>query len=99
MKIFYFIFILISFSYSQDVSFEIIPKQKIDNFFIPNKKPELKLQIIMNQKVKINGEWYKVGNKILDYQLTKIDYMGVELKNNQNTFYLKIRSSKIRALD
>jgi len=38
---------------------------------IHHRKP-IKLQIILNQKVKISDNWYKVGDKIRGYKISKI---------------------------
>ncbi len=49
------------------------------------------LQAIVNHRAKINGSWYKVGDKIDDFTLASIGGSGVFLKNNEFKKRLMLR--------
>ena len=55
------------------------------------------LQAIVNDRAKINGKWYKLGEKIDDFTLSSIQSSGVFLKNNEfkKRLTLRKRNEKI----
>ncbi len=50
------------------------------------------LSIIMNKTARINGKWYKIGEKISGYKIVKINSYSVQLTKNKKTFLLSTRS-------
>jgi hypothetical protein len=54
-------------------------------------KKVYELQAIVNNRVKINGKWYKVGEKIDDFTFVSIVGNGVFLKNNEFKKRLTLR--------
>lgn len=51
----------------------------------------LVLQALLNEKVKINGQWLGIGDKISGYTLQEIKRNGVILKNRTHTLALHLR--------
>ncbi|SMC09633.1 hypothetical protein [Nitratiruptor tergarcus] len=51
---------------------KIIKKQKVAKKK-PKRRIHLKLYSIFNNRAKINGKWYTIGNTIYGYRLVKID--------------------------
>ena len=49
------------------------------------------LQAIVNHRAKINGSWYKIGDKIDDFTLASIGRSGVFLKNSEFKKRLTLR--------
>ena len=49
------------------------------------------LQAIMNDRAKINGKWYKLGDKIDDFTLATIQSSGVFLQNSDYKKRLTLR--------
>ncbi|PAF54517.1 hypothetical protein BKH42_01000 [Helicobacter sp. 13S00482-2] len=72
----------------------VIPPQKIQNFFHPNLPQKMMLEMILNQKAKINGKWYKKGEYFSKYQIFKIENDKVILKKSNNTLTLHISTQK-----
>jgi len=46
-------------------------------------KAEFDLQAIMNNRAKISGKWYRVGDKVAEYMLAAVQTNGVFLQNNE----------------
>jgi len=65
--------------------------------FIPavNNGIELKIFAIFNNKVNINGKWYKTGDKIESYKIFKITPDKVFLKENNKIIILNIKQLNI----
>ena len=65
---------------------------------IKRKKKEVKLVLnaIFNNKVNINGKWYKVKDKVFDYVIYKILEDKVVLKNGNKIIVLKIRPNILK---
>ena len=59
------------------------------------KELSLKLNAIINDTAFINGRWYKVGESVNDYNITKIDDRKVELKKGKNTMELFLPKGSI----
>jgi len=53
----------------------------------------LSLRIIMNSSVMINGEWYKVGDRISGYKIKKINRNSVLLLKNSKKLLLSTKSN------
>ncbi|PAF52323.1 hypothetical protein [Helicobacter sp. 13S00477-4] len=69
-----------------------IPKQNIPNIFDPQILTKPKLEMIINQKAKINGKWYQIGQIISKYQIIQIEKNFVVLKNKRQILTLKTHS-------
>ncbi|PAF42356.1 hypothetical protein [Helicobacter sp. 11S02596-1] len=69
-----------------------IAKQKIFNMFDSSILQTPKLEIIINQKAKINGKWYQHGQKVSKYHIIAIEQNAVILKNAQQTLKLTTRA-------
>ena len=54
-------------------------------------KAELILQAIMNNRAKISGKWYRVGDKVAEYKLASVQRNGVFLQNNEYKKRLTLR--------
>lgn len=54
-------------------------------------KTEYELQAIMNNRAKISGIWYKLGDKVEDFTLASIQNDGVFLQNNEYKKRLTLR--------
>ncbi|PAF41164.1 hypothetical protein [Helicobacter sp. 11S03491-1] len=65
-----------------------IPKQNIFNIFSPFIIQKPKLEIIINQRAKINGKWYKLHQKFLEYSINEIGKNFVVLENSHQTLTL-----------
>ncbi|HIQ50555.1 MAG TPA: hypothetical protein EYH54_01125 [Nautiliaceae bacterium] len=76
-------------------SFEEDKKKIVDKkiSFIPKKSPVLQIYAIFQNKVNINGRWFKVGDKIYGYKIVKISKKFVLLKKGNIKTYLKILST------
>ena len=73
---------------------KIVIKHKIKK--IKKKKIYLHLQSIFNNKVKINTKWYKLGAKIGNYRIIRIDYkhQSVLLRSNKKLLRLFLAKRK-----
>lgn len=49
------------------------------------------LQAILNKKVKVNGKWYGLYEKIGDFEIVSITSGSILLKNNEEKLTLSIR--------
>ncbi len=54
-------------------------------------QPKYELQAIVNNRAKISGKWYKLGEKVEDFTLSSIKNNGVFLKNNEFKKRLTLR--------
>ena len=54
-------------------------------------KTEFALQAIVNNRAKISGKWYKVGDKINEYTLATVQSGSVFLQNNEYKKRLTLR--------
>jgi len=80
----------------QDIDvFSFNKKENINNEFNSTSKKSLKLQIyaIFQNRVNINGEWFKIGDSIDGYKIVKIDKNFILLKKGNSKKILKISSS------
>lgn len=68
---------------------------KDGNSTIEVKKPTYVLNTIFNDKAKINGKWYKIGNDIDDFKLASIRDKSVIIKNEHSKKELFIRKSNV----
>ena len=57
---------------------------------------KLKIYAIFNNKVNMNGKWYKLGEEINGYKIVKILKNGVVLKKANKYFYLKIKNTILK---
>jgi len=69
----------------------------IESSFIPVVNNEINLNIfaIFNNKVNINGKWYKTGDEVEGYKIFKITSDKIFLKRDNKIIVLKIRQSNI----
>ena len=54
----------------------------------------LSLEAILNKSALINGKWYKIGDSLYGYTITKIDIKSVALIKNKKTTILSTQSKK-----
>jgi len=54
----------------------------------------LTLEAVLNKSVLINGKWYKLGEKVYGYTITKINAKTVELRKYKRTKILSTKSKK-----
>ncbi|GEM_PF-2431417 len=54
-------------------------------------KAQFDLQAIMNNRAKISGKWYKVGDKVDEYTLATVQTGSVFLQNNEFKKRLTLR--------
>jgi hypothetical protein len=59
-----------------------------------NEYNNLKLDAIFNSRAKINGNWYKLGDTILGYEIITISKRDVVLDNGENKIELQIRKKR-----
>lgn len=52
------------------------------------KKSSLSLNMLMNSSAMINGEWYRVGDKVNGYKISKIELRSVLLTKNKKKLLL-----------
>jgi len=55
----------------------------------------LKIFAIFNNKVNINGKWFKLGDYINGYKIIKITSNGIYLMKKSKIIYLKLVSNNI----
>lgn len=55
-------------------------------------KKTLSLSMILNKVAMINGDWYKVGDLVNGYRVTKIDRISVILNNQNRKLILSTKS-------
>ncbi|PAF47220.1 hypothetical protein BKH41_08035 [Helicobacter sp. 12S02232-10] len=72
----------------------VIPKQRIFNIFDSEILGKPKLEMIINQKAKINGKWYQIGQKVSEYQIIQIQKNSIVLKNFKQTLTLYTQFNK-----
>ncbi len=65
-------------------------------YFVVKSNIELKLYAIFNNRVNINGKWYKIGDIIQGYKIIKITYDKVFLKKGNKIFVLEVKNSILR---
>ena len=71
--------------------FIVIKKDEDSNKTVamsPKKQMSFDLSAIINHSAFINGKWYKVGDSMNDYNITKIGDTEVKLENGKNTIEL-----------
>ncbi len=54
-------------------------------------QPKYELQAILNNRAKISGKWYKLGEKVEEFTLSSINNNGVFLKNSEFKKRLTLR--------
>ena len=59
---------------------------------IVKKKRTLSVTMLMNSSAFINGKWYKVGDKVRGYRVSKIDSSSVLLTKNKKKLLLSTNS-------
>ena len=64
---------------------------KNKNIIKPKHRNILRLYGILNNKVKINKKWYKIGSKIDGYKLVKVKNSSVVLKKKRKKIELFLR--------
>ncbi|NPA81426.1 MAG: hypothetical protein GXO31_02335 [Epsilonproteobacteria bacterium] len=64
------------------------------------KKKVLKLLAIFNDKVKINGKWYRLHQKIGEYRISKIakGYVILRDRSEKIKLYLRKKDAKIKII-
>lgn len=60
------------------------------------KKINLHIFAIFNNKININGNWYKKGDIVYDYKIIKVLNNGVVLKKHSKITILKIKESILK---
>jgi len=58
------------------------------------KVAEFRLSAIINNMVKINNRWYKIGSSINNYKITAQNNQCVELQNSSNKIKVCIKKGK-----
>lgn len=81
-----------------------IPHQNIRDFFHSKVYDgDVSLEMILNNKAKINGKWYKKGDRFSKYQIYAVENNHIVLKNSEGLVripiskkldFLKIHSDK-----
>ena len=58
----------------------------------------LKLESVINKNVKINGKWYKEGDRVRQYQITKVasNYILLKSKKKELKLFQNKTNEKIR---
>lgn len=77
----YIFIILMSFCLLNGFEKRAIVPVEIPNVFI---KKTLVLEMIFNDRAKINGEWYRANDVILDFKIKRIDLQNVVLIDRNN---------------
>lgn len=82
----------ISIALAEDLTLRAIsiPHQNIQNFFHSQASSEISVEMILNHKVKINGKWYKKGDKLSKYQIEAIKDDSVILRDSKNALVVPI---------
>ncbi len=62
------------------------------------KLPPLKLESAINKNIKVNGKWYKEGDRIREYTIMKVssDEVYLKSKNRDLKLYLNHKNDKIQ---
>ncbi|HIP44653.1 MAG TPA: hypothetical protein EYG93_04875 [Sulfurospirillum arcachonense] len=68
---------------------------KDGNGTVTIKKPTYTLTAILNNKAKLNGQWYKLHSEIGDFKLVSIRSNSVIIKNEHSKKELFIRKSNV----
>jgi len=72
----------------------VTAKKRKRNSYKKKYKVKLSLSIIMNNKARINSKWYKLGDTLYGYKLTKIDSNRVVLTKRGRTRILSTYTKK-----
>ena len=58
----------------------------------------LKLESVINKNIKINGKWYKEGDRVRQYVILKVssDYILLKSKKKQLKLFQNSKNDKIR---
>lgn len=67
-----------------------IPHQNIWNFFHSKAYGDISVEMIFNNKAKINGKWYKKGDRFLKYQIDKVENNHIVLKDSEGILIMPI---------
>lgn len=67
-----------------------IPHQNIQNFFHSRVYSDISIEMIFNNKAKINGKWYKKGDRFLKYQIDEVENNHIVLKNSKGVLIMPI---------
>lgn len=67
-----------------------IPHQNIQNFFRSKASGDISVEMILNNKAKINGKWYKKGDRFLKYQIYKVENNHIVLKDSEGVVIMPI---------
>lgn len=67
-----------------------IPHQNIQNFFHSRVYGDISIEMIFNNKAKINGKWYKKGDRFLKYQIDEVENNHIVLKNSRGVLIMPI---------
>lgn len=80
-----------------------IPHQNIQNFFDFKADGGMSVEMILNNKAKINGKWYQKGDRLSKYQIYEVKNNHIVLKDSagivimpisKKTDFLKLHSDK-----
>lgn len=67
-----------------------IPHQNIQNFFHSKTSGDISVEMILNNKAKINGKWYKKGDRFLKYQIYEVENNHIVLKDSEGVVRIPI---------
>lgn len=67
-----------------------IPHQNIQNFFHSKTSGDISVEMILNNKAKINGKWYKKGDRFLKYQIYEVENNLIVLKDSEGVVRIPI---------
>ena len=88
-------FLKIDYNIFANSSSNIFTTNIISKTLNSNLNKNLKIFAIFNNKVNINGKWYKVGDYIDNYKIVKITSTGVYLMKNLKIEYIKLINNYI----
>lgn len=67
-----------------------IPHQDIQNFFHSKVYGGISVEMIFNHKAKINGKWYKKGDRFSRYEIYKVENNRIVLKDSKGVVMIPI---------
>jgi len=71
-----------------------VQKEEVNGVVLPKEEPIYLLSAILNHAAFINKKWYKVGQKVGDYQVAHIGNNVVTLKNKGGMKLLSLKKNK-----
>jgi competence protein ComEA len=69
-------------------------EKRVERCSYNRKNPTNNLEIVLNNRAKISGKWYRVGDKYGKYTVVKIGVDFVKISHNKNSLILKMKNRK-----